>query len=303
MKPITEDMRQLILTQRKFAKAELYTFTLVNGAQDYFTDIDLDIVHETHTFKSNSLRIEGLRYKTSVGLSVDEQDLRISAFPGEEIASADFFFAVQNGLLDGATIVRQRAFYAATGGPAYADYAQGPIPGGVITLFTGLVSGITKMGRTFTELKIKSPMKLLDTEMPRNTYQAGCLWTLYDAGCQAVRGDFTSSFTIDSVDSVSITPTTAISPANGADGIPFFSLGRLIFTSGDLINTQIFVEANDSAKLYLSYPLKVLPAPGDTFDVSAGCAKTGRGGACELKFNNLVHYRAFDRVPPVVVSV
>ena len=301
MKPITEDMRQLILTQRAFAKAELYTFILVNGVEDYFTDLDLDILHETHTFKSNSIRIEGLRYNTSVGFNVDEQDLRISAYPGEELASADFFFGVQNGLLDGAKIIRQRAFYGATGGPAYADYAQPPIQ--VVTLFTGLVSGITKMGRTFTELEIKSPMKLLDTEMPRNTYQSGCLWTLYDAGCQVVRGDFTSSFEIAEVDSLSITPTTTISPANGADGIGFFSLGRLIFTSGALSNTQVFVEANDGAKLYLAYPLKTLPQVGDTFDVSAGCAKTGRGGACELKFDNLVHYRAFDRVPPIVVSV
>ena len=117
-----------------------------------------------------------------------------------------------------------------------------------------------------------------------------------------VRNSFTDSYTVASSDGISIT-VSAISPETGADGNPYYQQGRLLFTSGDNDGVQTIVRWNDTTIFYLQYPLRVNPAPGDTFDVSAGCLKTGRGGACELKFSNLNNFRGFPRVPPIVMSV
>lgn len=80
MKQVPPEMIELILTQRRFAIAELFTFTLNNGVEDYFTSLDQDLNFFGNTFKSNSLRIEGLRYNVGIGFKVDEQDLKISAY-------------------------------------------------------------------------------------------------------------------------------------------------------------------------------------------------------------------------------
>lgn len=301
MKQVPDAMLELIRTQRRFAIAELYSFTLNDGAEDFFTSLDQDLILLGHTFKANSLRIEGLRYNVGVGFRVDEQDLKISAYPGEELAGADFFGAVQQGLLDGALVKRQRGFWAANQGAAYRDYIEPPVA--VVDLFTGYVSSIERIGRTFAEIKVKSPLSRLDIDLPRNSYQAGCLWTLYEPGCGVNREDFTTSYTVGSVSVQNVNPDTAISPVTGADGIPYYALGRLKFTSGPLVNFQTWVESNDDVTFGLAYPLKTLPNIGDTFEVSAGCSKIGRGGACELKFDNLANFRGFPRVPPVVVSV
>jgi uncharacterized phage protein (TIGR02218 family) len=300
VKDVPPEMIQLILTQHRFAIAELYTFTLNDGAADYFTSIDLDLNLNSHTYKANALRIEGLQYNLGVGFKVDELTVKISAFPGEQLAGAEFFTAVQSGLLDGATIQRDRVFWAAGQQVAYRDYLEQPVA--IIPLFLGFVSTIDRMGRTFCEMKVKSPMSLLDIDMPRNTYQQGCLWTLYEPGCGAVRADFTSTYTVGVASPQDINPTTAISPVTGADGVPYYALGRLKFTSGPLINVQVAIESNDGTTFGLAYPLAQLPNPGDTFEASAGCTKMGRGGACELKFNRLVSFRGFPKVPPVVVA-
>src|SRR5436190_1130493 len=144
MKDVPDAMIELILTQRKFAIAELYTFELNDGTEDYFTSSDVDLNLLGHLFKSNSLRIEGLRLNTGVGFRVDEQDLKISAYPGEELAGADFFSAVQNGLLDGALITRHRSFWAASQEASYRDYLEEPVA--TVPLFTGYVSSIERLG-------------------------------------------------------------------------------------------------------------------------------------------------------------
>jgi uncharacterized phage protein (TIGR02218 family) len=306
MKPIPAALLTLLTSQKQLPYAELFTFTFRDGTHDYFTDLDVPIAFGGNTFKANSLRIEGLKFKIGVGWQVDEQEIKISAFPGETLGGSSFFGAVESGLLDGATIQRQRAFFTPLGGPAYLDYAAAPA--GVVTLFTGLVSTISKIGRTQVEMKLKSPLKLLDIDMPRNTYQPGCQWDLYSSfgandGCRVNRAAFTQTFTVSTANATRINPVGGIAPQFGADGLAYFAQGRLLFTSGVNNNLETTIADNDSVTFVLRFPLNNIPAPGDTFTASAGCSKLGRGGACELKFNNLPNFRGFPRVPPIVISV
>ncbi len=287
-------------TNRELPIAELYTVVLADGVTvDHLVDLDIDIVYGGNTFKSTSIRFDGLKFKVAVGWQVDEQDIRISAFPGEKLCGTDFFGGIQSGLLDGATITRQRAFWAPTGIPAN-DYVAPPV--GVVTLSTMRVSTITKIGQTHVELKLKSPMVLLNIDMPRNTYGPGCQWSLFDTGCTLLRGSFSNTFTVSTVDATKtiITPTVAVSPNVGADGNSYYGLGRITFTSGALNNLTVSVDSNNATAFTLKFPLVTPPIAGDTFSASAGCSKAS--ATCSSKFSNLPNFRGFPRVPPIRMS-
>lgn len=301
MKPISDDMMTLILTQRQFSIAELYTVTLRNGTVDRFTDLDIPIDLSGVVYKANSLRFEGLRFKLAIGWEADEQEIRISADPNDELAGAGFFLAVGNGLLDGAIISRSRAFWVASENTAYYTYGTDPV--GVVPLFTGLVSTITGLGRTHVDLKLKSPMALLNKDMPHNVYQAGCLWTLFDEGCTLSKAAFTFSGVVEVVDENfygSISVVGGIPDPVGGDGLATYAQGRLLFTSGVNINTQVSIRYNDATIFYYTFPPILGVVPGDTFDAWPGCSKTVY--TCLNKFNNKANFRGFPRVPPIVMS-
>lgn len=298
MKPVSSTYINYLLTQQRMPFAELYTFEFLDGNFAYYTNLDRTIFYGGNAYLASELRIEGLKYKIGVGFQVDEQEIRIGAYPGETLGGAAFFSALQDGLLDGAYLTRQRAFWQPTDGRPFIDFQAAPFE--VITLFIGRVSTITKIGRSHVELKLKSPLSLLDMDMPRNSYQPGCLWTLYDSGCTLNRASFTTSFVVSSANHTVIIPTTPITTF-GADGIPNYYQGRLLFTSGVNQNLQVLIATNDNVTFGLQYPLTVPPDPGDTFDASLGCSKST--DTCTLKFSNIANFRGFPRVPPVIVGI
>lgn len=300
MKPASDELIALLQTNN-FLMTELYQFTSLSGVEDYFTALDMPILYNGNIYKANALRVEGLKYKVAVGLTVDEQDVKISAYPGETIFGSDFLPAVAEGALDAAYLTRSRGFWQRTTGIAALDFTYAPI--GVVTLFTGRISTVTKLGRTYAEIKVKSPLVLLDIDMPRNTYGPACQWELFNSGCTLDRASFTQSYTVGSSTDSVITPTVPLAFNTGADGLPYYQSGRITFTSGVNNGLVVSVSTNDAATFSIRFPLLIIPRPGDTFNASAGCSKFGKGGACELKFNNLPNFRGFSRVPPVAFSV
>ena len=299
MKPVPAGFVDWILSAQRMCTANLYTFEFTDGSFAYFNDIDMDLTIDGTLFSARSLRIDGLRQKVAVGLNVDEQEVRINAFPEETLGSTLFFGGIQQGLLDGAYITRQRAFWEVVDGRPYIDFQS--VPKGVITIFIGLVSQITKIGRSHVEMKVKSPLKLLDMDMPRNSFQPSCLWTLYDNGCTLNRATYTTNFTVSAANTLLITPTIPIPTPTGADGLPSYYQGRLLFLTGVNAGFQTIIADNDGTNFRVQYPLNVVPDPGDTFSAAWGCAKTV--SACEDKFSNRDNFRGFPRVPPVVVSL
>lgn len=285
----------------------LYTFTTAAGANDYFTDLDIDIVYPDAfgnkiTYKSGGIRIDGLRRKLTTGLQVDEQKCKIYATPSDTIFGATFLTAMESGIMDGGTITRQRIVFPLVTGNLATDIANPPTGAPYVwTLFIGYMGQIEKGGQTHIECRIRSPLVKLEVNMPRNYYQPGCLWTLYDTGCTLVKASFGTNYTISARNFTTITPTTPITTPTGADGLPNYAQGRLLFTSGTLNNTQILINNNDSVSFYLSYPLSGLPLVGDTFTAYPGCNKSFN--TCDVKFNNKANFRGFDKVPPIMLSV
>lgn len=299
MKPVPPGFLPFIQSATQILVGELYSFVLVDGSQMNFTNLDFDFTYGGITFTANSIRLDGMKFKLQVGIQVDEQMIKASAYSTDSFFRGDnFFTSLQNGILDGAMFVRQRAFWAVNDGRAWVDFQAAPQA--VITIFTGFVSEISKIGRTTAEIKVKSPLKYLDIQMPRNSFQASCNWTLYSPGCTLLRDDFTTSYTVV-VASPNEIDVTSIGTPTGGDGQPYYQQGRLLFTSGVNNGLQTLISTNTTTAFGLQYPLLVPPNPGDTFKASAGCMKTM--DACNLKFSNFKNYRGFPYVPPVHISL
>lgn len=300
MKPISNDYFTKIIGSTMFSMAEMYTIKLVDGSMDYFTSLDNEINYNGVVFKSHSLIIEQLHYKASVGWSVDEQTVRIFYRPEDMLCGANFIGGVVEGMLDGATITRQRAFWPrGTDYRTFADFLTAPLD--VITLFTGYVAAIDKIGQTEVEVKIRSPMGLLDIDMPRNTYQSGCQWRLFDHGCTLNRDDYTVTGSVAGVSDGNILVSGGVSPNVGADGDAYFAQGRIKFTSGDRTDLTLTIRDNDDSYVYFMYPPIKGIHVGDEFFMWPGCSK--RTDTCKLKFNNIANFRGFPKIPPVVTSI
>lgn len=289
-----------ILQNNRGIMGHLYKFTSVNGVNDYFTDLDIDINYDQQLWKSGSLRFDGLQRKIGIGLNVDEQNLKIWAAPTDTLYGGNFLSGAEQGLLDGSILVRYRAIWAFASGNAAADVNQEPIA--VWPLFTGYTSTISKGGGTHIELKVKSALLKLNVNMPRNYWQPGCLWTLFDQGCTLDKAIFAGVSSVGpNATPVNIPVVGGMAVPIAADGIQNYAQGRLLFTSGALNGLQVLIDANDAVQLYLAYPLDEVPAPGDTITFYPGCSKSYF--TCGIKFANQANHRGFDKVPPIMMSL
>ena len=288
-----------ILASNRGIMGHLYWLQSATGLNDYFTDLDTDITYDNALWKSNSLRFEGLHRKVGIGLSVDEQSLKILAAPTDTLFGANFLSGAEEGLLDGAVIVRYRIIWAFVTGNVAQDVQQQPIA--VWPLFTGYTSVIDKGGRSHVELKVKSALLKLNVNMPRNYFQPGCLWTLFDAGCTLLKASYTVNGVVGpNPNATTLAVVGGIATPMGADGIMNYAQGRLLFTSGVNSGLQVLIDSNDSSYLHLCYPLNALPSPGDTFNYWPGCSKAY--STCQAKWANEANFRGFDKVPPIMVS-
>jgi uncharacterized phage protein (TIGR02218 family) len=289
-----------ILQTNRGIMGHLYKFTSNTGINDYFTDLDIDINYGNILWKSSTLRFEGLQRKLAIGLNVDEQTLKIWASPTDTLYGANFLSGVQEGLLDGSTIVRYRAIWRFVTGNAAADIQQQPLA--VWPLFTGFTSTVPKGGTSHIEVKVKSALLKLNVNMPRNYFQPGCNWTLFDAGCTLIKADFAVLGTIGVDSTLTFLPLVGGVPNPvGADGIANYAQGRLLFTSGVNMGLQVLIDFNNTEGILLAYTLDSQPSTGDTVTYFPGCSKSEN--TCDKKFNNKNNYRGFDKVPPIMVSM
>src|SRR5579885_948402 len=168
--------------------ADGFIFTLRSGLVLCYTNIDLTFSYNGRTFLGNSILISGLKYKASIGLEVDQQQITVSARSTDTIAAgAPFLQALRDGSFDGCEIERDRVFFS--------DRLGGTAIGGV-TLFKGRLGVVDEIGRTSARLTVNSDLCLLDIDMPRNVYQPTCLHTLYDSGCTLVQNAFGTNGTV-----------------------------------------------------------------------------------------------------------
>jgi len=261
------------------AFAECFKFTSTIGTVYTWTNVDYPVAYNGYTFSCTGPLVSGLKYKGTVGLDVDKQQIVIAARPTDLINGAPFLIALRDGAFDGAEIIRYRVFLTA---PA------GTVVGGVI-MFQGKISTVDKVGRTQATVTVASDLVILQYDMPRNLWSPTCVHSLYDAGCGVIRGTYAASGTAGA-GSTSNTILTSVA-------LTQHTQGSLVFTTGANANVRGTVKAaTTGVALALMYPLPFAPAKGDAFIVYAGCDHTQ--ATCQARFNNVRNFRGFPYVPP-----
>ncbi len=257
--------------------ANLFTFILLQGSILRYTDFDLSIVSEAETYVANSVLVSGLRYKSSVGLEVDQQHIVISANPEHTIFDRPFLQAMREGVFDGCRVQRHLAFLS-----------EDLTAIGTVQLFIGRFGTLDRVGMSTAELTVNSDLVILDIDMPRRMYSPNCQHVLYDAGCGVDKNAHKASGVVEAGSTV-----VRINWTGAAD---HFKQGRLIFTSGAHNGASATVKDVGSGVLVLSYPLiGAAPAAGDTFDVYQGCDHTV--ATCESRFSNKPNFFGFPYIP------
>ena len=288
MKTTTAAVRTAIDAARasvdaRLAFAECFTFTLASGATLTWTNVDLPVAYNGAVFSATGPLVQGLKYKASVGLEVDKQQIVIAARPTDLISGAPALNAIREGAFDGASVQRDRVFLTAIGGTVI----------GGVTLFHGRVATVDSVGRTSAQITVASDLVILDYDMPRNIYSPTCVHTLYDSGCGVVRGTYSANGTVGAGSSASLI-VTGVAAAGHAQG-------SILFTSGVNANVRATVRSvAPGASLSLMYPLPSPPAVGDAFTAAFGCDHTR--GTCQGRFANLAAFRGFPFVPPPQVA-
>jgi uncharacterized phage protein (TIGR02218 family) len=292
MKQTTTAVTNLINSARgapdaSIAFAECFTFITTAGTQYTWTNVDYPVAYNGATFFADGPLVSGLKYKGSVGLEVDKQQIAIAARPTDTINGAPFLVALRDGAFDGAPVYRDRVFLTEP---------NGSVIGGV-RMFQGRVSTVDSVGRTQATLTVASDLVILDYDMPKNLFSPTCLHVLYDSGCGIPRGTYSAN---GAVGAGSTSNSIYWTGARSGD-----AQGSLVFTSGANADVRVTVKSVLTGTVgggvqnigyTLMYPLPFAPATGDAFNVAYGCDHTQ--ATCQGKFNNLANFRGFPYVPP-----
>lgn len=266
--------------------ADVYQFTLATGSVLGYTNVDVSFTYNGTAYLANSVRVDGLKFKQSIGLEADSQQISVAAASTDTITGgAAFLQALRDHAFDGCSVRRYRVFFS--------DTIGGTAIGGVL-LFQGRLGKIDEIGRTSAKVTINTDLCLLDNYMPRNLYQPTCLHTLYDSGCTLIKADFGTNGVVGA--------GSTVAQLNWPGASTNFQQGTLTFTSGVNAGVSVTVGgALNGAYLALIYPLQQAPNTGDGFTVYFGCDHTE--DTCLNKFNNLQNFRGFPFVPPPNMAV
>lgn len=284
MKSASPALLELLGSGRQYACADLFAITRRNGDTMRYCTADVPIRWDEQMYSCYGLQLYGLRYRIVTGLEADEQTLTISCDRTLMLENQPFLDAVKTGALDGARIRRERAYFEAWTKPG----PNGLQPVGTIPLFSGFVSSIDSITRTTADLRVKSDLALLDLSMPRNTWQASCLHTLFDEGCSLRRELYATS------GSAGAGSTDFVVNWTGATAAYYWN-GTVLFTSGPNSGQRRTVKNSNGSQLILSSPLPYAVAEGDKFTAYPGCDHTMN--TCEVRYSNTANYRGFPYIP------
>lgn len=271
----------------EFLMADAYTFTLANGTVLRWTNAQQDFKLGANTWSSVGPVIERSSCRQVLGVEVDTLDLTVAASSSLLVAGVTLLQALRSGVFDGATCLLNRVFFTASGVLVNSTGT------GDLILFSGQVADV-EVGRTSATIRVNSFLQLLQTQLPRNTYQPGCLNTVYDSGCTLVKATYAVTGT-----ALSGSTATALN-VSMAQSAGYFDQGVLAFTSGPNNGLTRTVRAYTGGVMTLVSPFPSVPASGNTFTVRPGCDKSQ--ATCTSKFANQANFRGQPYVP-VITSV
>jgi uncharacterized phage protein (TIGR02218 family) len=276
LKNASTDLINLLNSNREFTTCDLYTFTLTAGTSLRYTSADRDVVYNGNSY-SRSLKIDRQDIKAEKGLSVDSLSVSIKTDNSNLVGIVPFLQAFKNGVFDGSFLQIDKAFFTSwTAAPLVLE-----------KLFFGKID-VDNLSRTEIKLEIKSVTEILNTSIPKNIYQSGCIWNLYDSNtCKAPKSGISGSILANS--------TKNTINCNLAESAGYFDAGIIVFTSGANNDLKRTVKSYTPGTIVLVHPLPNNPSYLDTFTVYKGCSKTLED--CANKYNNKSNIGAFPFVP------
>ncbi len=296
MGPASSALKWLLAT-RQFYAADLYTFALVGGGTLRYCAGDRDITAKGNLYPAGGAtgpyfdrKDNKAKCHWKVGVEVDQ--LVFDVLPGTAtVLGAPFLSAVLAGIFDGAELTLERAFM-----PQYGDTSAG-----TVVMFVGRVAEID-CGRSLATFTVNSHLELLNLNLPRNLWQAGCVNMLGDASC----GVNLASYAIGGAAAAGSGAGIVLALLTQATG--YFDQGKISFTSGANaglsrgIKTWVAGSGGAPGTVSLIAPFPVAPATGDAFQIYPACDKTLDAGGCP-KFANTARFRGFPYVPTPETAV
>lgn len=265
--------------------ADLFTLSLPNAQTYYWTSADQDIAYSGITWSALGPTIERTAWSAKNTTEVPEMSVRINT-TGKDFAggTVNLKEAAHNGLFDGALLLLERVFM-----PRFGDTALG-----AVTIFGGRVGAIS-INALGLDLTCTASNVLLTQNMPRRTFQATCMHTLYDAQCTLSEAAHTDTYTIGSANGIAIN-WEGSGPADAS----VYRYGKMTITSGAGAGQQLTVQAASQTGVSFGYPLLTIPAPGDTFTIAQGCDKTI--ARCQA-LGNILNFGGFPYTPPASLGI
>lgn len=284
MKHASMELIEFLRTEQTFLMADLYEFQLVDGTALRYCSFDADFLCDGNLYSASGPLIRRSRTRCVIGVEVDTLNLDVIPGPNDLLLGQSWVKSAGAGALDGANIALYRVFLQ-------PDLS---VVGGV-TLFVGQVADL-QCTRTSLKITVNSAVQMLNTKLPRNLWQPGCIHTLYDADC-AIDRDGPAIATETTVDHDS-TATTLNGRQLDLVGLEsnWYDQGYIQFTSGALVGTRRTIKSTSlPGSFHLLLPLPSMPAFGDAFKAYPGCDKTQ--DTCTNKFHNVRNFRGFPYIP------
>lgn len=279
-----QDVKDL-MASRQFVYAECYTIVPLEGAVMRYTnaqnDVSIVAVNDVnrHLYLSKRVLLTGLRSRSSIGISVDEQDATVAYAEDEMFQDwMNWPTALKLGRLDGATITRDRC--------VAEDYDKPWI--GAYRKFSGLVSMLDTVGRSQATIKVKSALEKLNVQMPRDLFNPVCKNTWGDARCGVNQNDHAVTGVIG--------PGSTRTALAWSGATSNYGIGKIHISNADDVTRVRTVRVASSTHLYLAYPLDFDPAEGLEFTAWPGCDRSfTRCG--DFHTNPEEHFGGFPHVP------
>jgi uncharacterized phage protein (TIGR02218 family) len=274
----TAGLAAWLATARTAVCADLYTITLQSGTVLRYTSCDRHVIFGAETWLSDGPVIRRGRVRITMGADVGTLEVTIAPKQGQVLESLPWMEAIRRGVLDNAQVLLQRSF-APSWGAAIV---------GLSHKFYGRVASI-ECTRAIAEIEVRSPLELLDTQVPAERFQPQCRNTLFDAACGLSGLSYEISRTVASGSTQSVLNFSQPQAAG------YYSLGRVQFISGPNAGAYRSVKVHNTGQLELVRPLHAMPSVGDVFLLRPGCDRVQ--ATCSGKFGNLARFRGEPYIP------
>ena len=279
MRAASSDLIAALAAGTPMWSADLFTLSLPDSTTYYWTSADQAVSYGGTIWSAGGPLIERTSWASKNTTEIADMQIQLYSTGDDFGTGNNIKTLIVQGLFDGAYMLLQRAFM-----PAFGNTSLG-----LVTLFGGLI-GETEVNSLGAKLTVTASNVLLEQNIPRRTYEASCLHTLFDSGCTLAAGPYTDGFTVAWANAMYVAWVTA--PASDSS---IYFMGTMNVLSGAGAGQSVTVTNYNTAGVAFSYPLLTIPAPGDSCNVVQGCWKTV--ARCQA-LGNILNFGGFPYIPP-----